>query len=51
MQMDTQPLRELPTLITLFFAQTATKPVVRFPWLWQFMQWLCDHWHVAAVSG
>jgi hypothetical protein len=25
--------------------------VIHFSWLWQFMQWLCGHWHIAAVPA
>jgi hypothetical protein len=50
MPMVTQPMCELPTLPILFFVQTA-KSVVHFPRLWQFAQWLCGHWHIAAVTA
>jgi hypothetical protein len=47
--MVAQPLRELPTLIILFFAQTAKIRMVHFSQLWQFVQWLCDQWQIVAV--
>jgi hypothetical protein len=50
MPMVAQPLYELPTLI-MFFCGNCQKSVVHFPWLWQFRQWLCDHWHIEVVPA
>jgi hypothetical protein len=27
------------------------RSLVHFPWLWQFEQWWCSHWHTTAVIG
>jgi hypothetical protein len=47
--MVTQPLHKLPTF-AIFFCATCQNSVVHFSQLWQFAQWLCDHWHIAAVT-
>jgi hypothetical protein len=34
----------------LVFCMNCQKYVAHFSLLWQFAQWLCYHWHIAAVT-
>jgi hypothetical protein len=51
--MAMQQLRKLLTLANLFFFFSASwqKSVVHFLRLWQFAQWMCGLWHIAAATG
>jgi hypothetical protein len=33
------------------FSANCQNSVVHFPRLRQFTQWLCDHWHIGAVTA
>jgi hypothetical protein len=50
MPMVSQSLRELPTHAILFFLRELPQLCSQFMRLWQFAQWLCEHWHIAAVT-
>jgi hypothetical protein len=49
--MVAQPLQEITTLTIWFSCTKWLKSVVHFPRLWQFAEWLCDHWHITAVPA
>jgi hypothetical protein len=48
--MVVQPMRELPTLTILFFC-VYCQNVVNFLRLWLYVQLLCDHWQITAVTA
>jgi hypothetical protein len=49
--MVTQPLRKLPEAAAngpQTFGSSRKKQDGK---CWQFVQWLCDHWHTAAITA
>jgi hypothetical protein len=46
-----QPLRELPELRKMGHRLVAVHTKKQDGECWQFVQWLHDHWHIAAVTA